>query len=136
MPYVHLAQELFDQARKRLMVAELQARSPDSSLGTFYTSAMVATPGASPGEFVESGVRNMQTMEINVGDAIVKIGIMGAGMLLGASAINAAKDAVVEELTDVFGKYQAKTEDIVEELHEIHQNLFDGTPDENKQTAP
>ena len=117
------------------MVAELLARSPENILGTLYPSAMIATPGASPGEFVDTGVRNLQTMEINVGDTIVKIGIMDAGMLLGASALNEAKDAVVEKLTDVFGKYQAKTVDALEDLDEIHQNPFDGTPDENKQTA-
>ena len=132
-PNYCLAQELFVSVDNIFMVTELLARSPDIILGALETlsPAMVDTPGMTPGEeFVKSGVAEMETMEISIRGVIVKVGIAGASMLLGASALGEAKDAVVDGLTHVFGKYQVEAKD---ELNDIADSGLDGTPDANTQ---
>ena len=102
------------------MVAELLARSPAIILGSLVSLASTMdVSGMSPGEkFVDPGIKHMEAIEISIGDAMINIGIAGAVGILGATAFDEAKDAIIDELTEKFGKYQAHTnsDDILTEL--------------------
>ena len=115
---------------------EVLARSRDIISGILNTlsQAMAENVGMTPGEtYVKSGAAEMEVVEVSIGGILVKVGIAGAGVMLGASALGEAKDAVVDGLTHVFGKYQVKAKDQVTELNEIDDNELDGTPEPDAQ---
>ena len=73
-------------------------------------------PSASPAHaYVEPGMRHVNPedfVDINVGNQVVKVVIIGAASIVGASALSEAKEALVFTLTNTFGKYKAtKQED-------------------------
>ena len=76
---------------------------------------------------MKPGTLDDETIEIPVGEAMVKIGFVGAGMVLGAIALGEAKAAIVEKITEAFGKYQTT------KSSEIEQNDLDDTPDATRQ---
>ena len=48
----------------------------------------------------------MEIVEVTVGGAIFKVGLVSAVGLVGAMGLVEAKELVVEKLTKAFGKYQ------------------------------
>ena len=120
------------------MVVELLARSPATILGSCSPLASAMdVPGMSPGEkFVEPGIKTMETIEINVGETIIKIGIAGAMGIIGATAFGEAKEAIIDKLTEKCGKYQNGTsnEEVFTEpsINDIQTNDLDGTPEAQK----
>ena len=91
--------------------------------------AAAATPGQ---DFARPGMMDHEMIELTVGGIIVKVGLTADVGLLGATAMGEAKDAVVENLTKVFGKYNDIRKNTTE-LSDIQQNSLDGTPDTSKQ---
>ena len=91
---------------------------------------------ASPDVFVEAGIRNEEFMDIMVGEQIIKVCIVGAAGIVGASALGEAKDVLVDTLTNTFGKYKSDnitTDSEAISINDIEDNEFDGSP--NAQTA-
>ena len=115
------------------MVAErlLDLRSPTAFSSNSPVSARtMAAIASSPGEeFVQSGVQNLQIVEVKIGDVIFNIGLVSAAGLVGAAGRAEAKELVVEKLIKAFGKYQ-DTSAIQEnsDLSDIQQNDLDDTP--------
>ena len=134
-----LAQETCIASVKIYMVAELLARSPNILIAT--TPLPLETmdmPGASPSEsFVQPGVAKENFIDVTVGDAVFRVIAVGAASIVGAAALAEAPQAVVEFLTETFGKHQAKEDSIAESsgINEIEDNELDGTPDVTSMTA-
>ena len=66
--------------------------SSSTSLSPRYRT--MAAAATTPGEFVEPGFRKEEYIDVNVGDQIVKVFIIGGATILGAAAMSEAKDVV------------------------------------------
>ena len=81
-------------------------------------------------------MRNEEFFDINVGNAIIRVGFMGAAGIIGVVVIGELKDVFVDKLTEAFGKYQGIKDDSATKLSEINdtqRNILDVAPDADEQ---
>ena len=100
-----MAQVLIVLVDKSFMVAELLARSPIFSSVSQPNPATMVLQG-SPTPYLRLPIKDWQPIEMTIGVVIAQVGITIGGVVLGASALAEARDAIAEVLVEKLGKYQ------------------------------
>ena len=129
------------------MVAEHSgARSPDilvTNLPSPTMAAAASTPGAH--QYLRLGILDKplpgftdeQFVEVEVGETLLKIGVAGAVLLLGADVVNESLEVIAEKLTKYFGTYQnpnVANQLAIEDTSAIES--IEGTFDINEESSP